>query len=458
MHTRRLLRSRAKAMVLAAFAGLAGLALFAGIPAASAAGTGAALAVPRPHLVSAPLPDGRVRVRVEAERCQAAFPDSPLRAELLVRRGEVEIDAGTPRSQMLDGGRAQWTVALAEGVAPDAGFVRVNLYAEGFAAPVSGCSAPLLRTPRERPAQPESKGFTAPPKSVLFVEGFETGAPGWTSTVEEGIVDWGVVAGPQTIAILNPEINPTLVSLPDSGYLPSAKEGSRIMWFGDPMADDGAKAPRGRGTFLGLYNAGIQADKNGGRSTDTQTAMLLSPPIDMTAATEGRVSFWTWWEAEGVDIADGQYDQMELYAVVEGTDYPLGSINPLNDVDGESFRPYSSGGLGQPGTWLLVTFDLSDYVGNVLQIGFRFDSRDNLYNGFRGWAIDGVTVSADATPPPIITDIVPPAGVPGDLIVLYGENFVGGADVYLDGILVTSAVVSTNLIQFEVPSAAVGFY
>jgi len=58
----------------------------------------------------------------------------------------------------------------------------------------------------------------APP--ILF-EDFETGAPGWTFTPPVDGVQWQVVCDPETIYVLSPDIDPNLITVPDSpAHLP----------------------------------------------------------------------------------------------------------------------------------------------------------------------------------------------------------------------------------------------
>lgn len=222
--------------------------------------------------------------------------------------------------------------------------------------------------------------------ATLFSEDFETGASGWST---DGL--WHVQTNPEDISI-SADLNPALVSLPDDGSLPAAYSGSAVMWYG-------AEAD---GTFMGDDNDTTQWDKNGGWSDAAHSGILLSPQIDLTDQTQAVLSFWTWWEIEGVD-AD-KYDLMGVQISTDGgstfTDLGNGTINPLNDVDGEAWKPYSSGGLGQVGEWNQQVFDLSDFVGQTVQLKFSFDTMDEKYNAFRGWLIDDVQINTDSLPGP----------------------------------------------------------
>jgi Mg-chelatase subunit ChlD len=322
-----------------------------------------------------------------------------------------------------------------------------------FWAVLSGLAAP------PDPTAVESGVFSAFPSAaltckadVLFATDFEAGDEGWLVIVESGTVAWWLIRHPHTVRVLTPAISPALVELPDAGYLPRAHSGEACFWFGSDVLSPG--------TFIGEYVPELQAPLGGGTSLGEQEAMLLSPPIDLAGQSTVALHFWTWWETEGVDVAEGGFDQMQLYAVTAGKDAVyLGCINPRDDGEGEAFRPYSSGGPGRAGVWMPVTADLSAFAGQTIRVGFRFDSEDNLYNGFRGWLIDDVEVAAGPLPGPSLIATVPAAGVEGDVVQTTGANFVVGAVVALDHVQVPAAVVSAGLLLFEVPDfLAAGWY
>ena len=189
--------------------------------------------------------------------------------------------------------------------------------------------------------------------TTLFSDNMESGINGWSST---GF--WHRQTSPQNVCIIS-DINPVLVSLPDNGCLPSAYSGSAVWWYGENST----------GTYIGTnyvnYN---QTPKNGGHSMSYNEGALVSPVIDLSGASSATLSFMSWYEIEGVDV--DRYDMMSVYISVDNGSYYylLGSINPLNDVNGEFFRPYSSGGLGQVGQWTPQQFDLSYYAGHPVRI------------------------------------------------------------------------------------------
>jgi hypothetical protein len=45
-------------------------------------------------------------------------------------------------------------------------------------------------------------------------------------------------------------------------------------------------------------------------------------------------------------------------------------------------------------TWTTQSFDLSPYVGGLLEIRFSFDSRNAQNNNYEGWFLDDVEVTA----------------------------------------------------------------
>ena len=280
-----------------------------------------------------------------------------------------------------------------------------------------------------------------------FNENFDGGLGSWTVT---GL--WNIPSNPTTISVLNPDIHPNLVILPEppgSAFLPMPVSGSGMAWFGAASS----------GTFIGVnFNPDLQFSLNGGTSDSTQYGDLISPVIDMTSATNARLTFWSAWEIEGVDV--NAYDLMEVYVTTDGgTTFDfIGRLNPLNDVDGESWKPYSSGGLAQPMVWIDHIFDLSAYAGSAVQLDFWFNSGDPLYNGYRGWFIDNVSVTGDALAAPNIASIVPSTSAAGEIVDIFGQNFVNGATIEVGGNVVLSSVFSTTQAEIEVPFLSPGQY
>lgn len=220
--------------------------------------------------------------------------------------------------------------------------------------------------------------------ATLFFDDMESGEGNWSHTGQ-----WHWQTNPDDIAIAS-DINPYLVSLPDFGFLPAAYSGDNVWWYGS--SDDG--------TFLDEWDLASQTDKNGGWSDVANVGELISETIDLTSAANANLTFWNWWEIEGVDV--DRYDLMSVYVSTDDglTWSAVATLNPINDVDGEAFKPYSSGGLGQVGQWIHTQADLSAYAGSSIRLKFYFDTVDEKYNGFRGWLIDDVRITDDATVKP----------------------------------------------------------
>lgn len=272
--------------------------------------------------------------------------------------------------------------------------------------------------------------------SLPFFDNMENGENGWTSVGFEHLI-----VNPQNIQVLNPIINPTLVRLPDPGELPVPHSGVGAWWYGENAT----------GTFIGVDFDQNQPPLSGGTSTSANTGSLVSPLLDLTAVSTATLRFQTWWEIESVD-AD-RFDMMYVEISTDGGSSfnELGTLNPLDDVNGEAYVPFTNSGLGLAATWEEHIFDLSPYAGYTVLIRFRFATIDELYNGFRGWFIDDVSVTATATPSPSVTQITPNVGNAGSMFQIIGSNFVTGATVEFNSTTIASAVLTSSKIGCEVP-------
>jgi len=282
--------------------------------------------------------------------------------------------------------------------------------------------------------------------ALPWTEDFETGAAGWTFS---GF--FNVVANAQQHEVMSPTIHPNLVTLPDAGTLPAAHGGNHSLWYGELST----------GTFIGADFDHNQPSLSGGTSTAANSGSAITPDLDLTNCTDATLTFWTVWEVEGVDIP--WYDVMYIEASTDGgatwSAVGSGQLNPLNDVNANPNVGYSSGGLGMPPTWVQHSMSLAPFCGSICWVRFRFETWDQLYNGFRGWFIDDIAVDGGGTPTgPTITDVVPGVGMVGDIISVIGTGFQSGATIDLDGIPCESAVLSNVLAQFYVPDVPDGGY
>jgi hypothetical protein len=274
--------------------------------------------------------------------------------------------------------------------------------------------------------------------TLPWFDDMESGAPGWTST---GF--WHIPFKPQQISVLSPTINPNLVTLPDAGNLPSPFSGNYCWWYGENST----------GTYIGKGFDPAQSSNSGGTSDSANSGALITPPISLAGQTHAVLSFQTWWEIEGVE--SDVFDVMNIDASSDAgvTWNPLGRgrLNPLSDPAGEDWKPFSSNGLGQKGSWTGQYFDLSGYAGKTVLIRFTFATRDKLYNGFRGWFIDDVSVTAGTLPAPIITAVTPPVVNPAvtPVMSILGANFVSGATIQVDSTVISGGVLNSSLAQFD---------
>lgn len=303
---------------------------------------------------------------------------------------------------------------------------------------------PGLSQPKYTPAKSSAGAIGKKSSgSVIFFDDMESGENGWST---EGFMHLSI--NPQNTQVLNPQINPTLVLLPDEGKLPLPHSGVSAWWYGEEET----------GTFIGKDFIVEQGYLTGGTSVEANTGSLISPVIDLTQADNAVLSFYSWWEIEGVD-ADG-FDLMFVdISIDNGTNFEiLGTLNPVNDYDGEHHIPFTIGGLGKKAKWSKNVFNLNNYRGNQVIIRFRFMTVDQLYNGFRGWLIDDVSISTGELLPPVIESVSPSSGNVGSNFEIFGENFTGGANVYMGETLIQSSVISENEINCIVPVTTNGIY
>lgn len=274
--------------------------------------------------------------------------------------------------------------------------------------------------------------------AVPWIDDAEKGAGQWKA---DGMWHW--MFQPQRIKVLSPTIYPRLVIYPDSGVLPPAYSGNAAFWFGEDS----------NGTFIGNDFSRNQFNLSGGTSTHVISGSLVTPAINLFGQQSVILSFMSWWEIEGYQTAS--YDLMHVEASSNGgftwQSLGRGILNPLNDVNGETWKAYSSGGLGLRGQWVQQVFNLSPYAGGVVLIRFRFDSVDENYNGFRGWIIDDISVTPTVMLPPTILALSPAVVNAGHVVTLLGTNFVNGATVQIDSIVVPTAVLGNTVAMFSIP-------
>ncbi|NET28671.1 MAG: hypothetical protein F6K01_25930 [Okeania sp. SIO1I7] len=124
---------------------------------------------------------------------------------------------------------------------------------------------------------------------------------------------------------------------------------------------------------------GIEEDGN--YDAGDTAGRITSPIIDLNGLDSAQLSFNYFLETEGL-----------------APDYDVATV--LVSADGGEFIPIASNAveLEDPATdWTNVTFDLSPYAGQEIQVSFEFATEDRAFNNFEGWYIDDVTVTASET-------------------------------------------------------------
>ena len=144
---------------------------------------------------------------------------------------------------------------------------------------------------------------------------------------------------------------------------------------------------------------------SGGRSTTDNSAELISPSIDLTAASGPlHLSFKTYWEIESVNPNSSGFDLMRISISTDdgATWNELARLNPMNDPESGALDrapiPFSTTGFNSAPKWImqegitLVDADGTSIYGKNIRIKFLFETVDGLFNGFRGWFIDDITI------------------------------------------------------------------
>jgi hypothetical protein len=283
-------------------------------------------------------------------------------------------------------------------------------------------------------------------RSLPYFDEMESGWNGW---IPLGL--FRQIENPDTQRVMRPFVNPLITIYPDGGYLPEPISGTHVWGYGDRFTK----------TFMG-FPFPLQFPLSGGTSFIPTVGTLISPPIDLTSVSNAKLTFWTWWEIEAVD--SDRYDLLDVQIDYnEGLFRHLELLNPLIDIDltrEQSWMAYSSGGLGKRGMWVKKCYDLSDHVGHTVRIRFVFTTRDNLYNGFRGWFIDDVRVEEGTFDPPQINELDRSAGIINGIFHIYGENFTKATKVKVAGPITTVTAVSRTWscghIKAKIPNMSQG--
>ncbi len=323
------------------------------------------------------------------------------------------------------------------------------------ASVVLALCVPTIAPAGRWPVKPDEKEFVQDPKPAAvqvlpWSEGFESGANGWSMNGK-----WHVRQNPQTTRVSAFIRDHALVNLPDDGSWPAAWEGSSVLVY----SDDAPGTPE-EGTYVAPWLPASQYAGNGGSSNQANQGEAVSPPIDLTGATSARLELRTWYEIESVDPAPDQFDAMLVGVSADGGAFaPVGHSGPAVDYNGRPYEPATSGGFNLPGQWVQQVFDLSPWAGHVVRLRFRFQTMDNMYNGFRGWFLDDLRVFASATAPCDVHSVTPPCTRSSLIVQVAGENFVNGSVAWIGGVpAAQQSVLSSTVMEVQVPPLDDGTY
>ena len=102
----------------------------------------------------------------------------------------------------------------------------------------------------------------------------------------------------------------------------------------------------------------------------TITNALVSPAVQLEG-TDAWLEFYEFFDTEG------------------GIDNCIVQLS----TDGfETVFDLRSQASGNNGGWNFVYFDISEFIGSVIQVRFLFDTQDEWENGFAGWFIDEISI------------------------------------------------------------------
>jgi hypothetical protein len=221
---------------------------------------------------------------------------------------------------------------------------------------------------------------------VYYSDNFETGLS-WQA---------GGLWNRSTLSGLRNQAVPTYVSLApgdgSNGALPAPMQGAYALWYGQPST----------GNFMGAQVPGDPPGSGGTSVTPNQGAVRSPAFLIPGNAPTATLRFDTWFEIESVNPNAQGFDIMTISVFDEGTGVltELARLNPFVDPTFEprDAIPFTSGGFNAAPVWRPEFIDLSAYLGKSISLVFVFSTQDGLYNGFRGWLIDNVSVSDVAVP------------------------------------------------------------
>lgn len=131
----------------------------------------------------------------------------------------------------------------------------------------------------------------------------------------------------------------------------------------------------------------------GGKADQIDTT--LHRTVDLSTATSAELSFWTWYDIE--ELWDYGFVQVSTDGGATWTSLPIEGTTMEAVPDAmETIVANLPGFTGNSGGWVEKTFDLADYLGQTIELQFRYMTDWGTTNA--GFYIDDISVVADGTP------------------------------------------------------------
>jgi immune inhibitor A len=128
----------------------------------------------------------------------------------------------------------------------------------------------------------------------------------------------------------------------------------------------------------------------GGKADQIDTTLRRT--VDLSGKASAELSFWTWYEIE--DYWDFGFVQVSTDGGTTWTSLPIDGTVSDHDPDAmESIVANLPGFTGNSGGWVQKTFDLGDYVGQSIELQFRYMT--DWGTTFAGFYLDDIGVTAD---------------------------------------------------------------
>jgi len=282
---------------------------------------------------------------------------------------------------------------------------------------------------------PESGGFDPIPIPKYFVAGL-------SFRLDDDGNSYGLsfLRGDNSIPSPYDNIDDDMVPLDDEPLIvlwQQTDSGTNRTWLAykvlnesDDILEDDVEGGQGEWTASGLwhiaghrYQSASQSWYYGRDSTRTYNTgsrtygYLVSPSINLCYAGSAVLSFWSWYETEPAPY-ENTYDLKYVDVSTNGGSswtqvYQL--TVPANPME----------------TWQLIQIDLSAYLGSVIKVRFRFDSRDAIANGYEGWYVDDIVVAGENNYLLNESTLIVRVDEPEDPAML---DFINGEDTNGDGI------------------------